>query len=296
MTETVLSFFDNSWVPATWLTPSIQGISITGSALFSWVMTEVSWWRYSYEITNYNKGIKYLITVDWWATMWASRYQYVTNELDSYENKPDRKWQRAWSGQMSIDASLIAKEVWKVSAENPIKWTYGEVVQKEMKAIDFAPILKAINDIPKWVTIKDIKDIIPEYNNDDVIAWIKEINKYVLEVIKTQKDMYEDIEELEEVFEWHKSEIVEKMDEHKSEYIEKVQSKEVEVDNLKWMISDLEEYLSKYSESISDLDIAPNLLSQYTEIVKNLWDRKELDKKITYISLIMEDILSKLGR
>ena len=228
--------------------------------------------------------------------MWASRYQYVTNELDSYENKPDRKWQRAWGGQMSIDASLIAKEVWKVSAENPIEWTYGAVVQKEMKAIDFAPILKAINDIPKWVTIKDIKDIIPEYNNDDVIAWIKEINKYVLEVIKTQKDMYEDIEELEEVFEWHKSEIVEKMDEHKSEYIEKVQSKEVEVDNLKWMISDLEEYLSKYSESISDLDIAPNLLSQYTEIVKNLWDRKELDKKITYISLIMEDILSKLGR
>ena len=123
----------------------------------------------------------------------------------------------------------------------------------------------------------------PKSDESDRFRSYTKSNKYVLEVIKTQKDMYEDIEELEEVFEWHKSEIVEKMDEHKSEYIEKVQSKEVEVDNLKWMISDLEEYLSKYSESISDLDIAPNLLSQYTEIVKNLWDRKELDKKITYI-------------
>ena len=293
MTETVLSFFDNSWVPALWLTPNIKGINLNGDVLFTWTMTEVSDWWYTYTIVNYDKTTKYLISVDGGITMWASRYQYITNELDSYSNKDDWK-----SGGLVIDNTAIAREVRALPKDNPRKWSYGEVVQREIiiPKVDFAPILKAIQDIPEWVKLKDIKDIIPEYNNNDVIAWIKEINKYVLDVIKTQKDMYEDIEELEEVFEWHKSEIVEKMDEHKSEYIEKVQSKEVEVDNLKWMIGDLEEYLSKYSESISDLDIAPNLLSQYTEIVKNLWDRKELEKKITYVTLIMEDILSKLGR
>ncbi len=254
MTETVLSFFDNSWVPATWLTPSIQGISITGSALFSWVMTEVSWWRYSYEITNYNKGIKYLITVDWWATMWASRYQYVTNELDSYENKPDRKWQRAWSGQMNIDASLIAKEVWKVSAENPIEWTYGAVVQKEMKAIDFDPILKAIKDIPKWVTIKDIKEILPEYDDSKVLESIKIVNQSIKDIVIPE---YEEKEEEDTI-----TPILENI-------IEKLENTDV----------------------LNKIDKLSDILSIYSWMLDKI---KEKESDFTYIKLWVDDILSKL--
>ena len=60
------------------------------------------------------------------------------------------------------------------------------------------------------------------------------------------------------------------------------------------MITDLETYLEKYSESISDLDIAPNLLScNIAEIVKT-YETEKSDKKITYIIFVMEDILSKL--
>ena len=254
MTETVLSFFDNSWVPATWLTPSIQGISITGSTLFSWVMTEVSWWRYSYEITNYNKGIKYLITVDWWATMWASRYQYVTNELDSYENKPDRKWQRAWSGQMNIDASLIAKEVWKVSAENPIEWTYGAVVQKEMKAIDFDPILKAIKDIPKWVTIKDIKEILPEYDDSKVLESIKIVNQSIKDIVIPE---YEEKEEEDTI-----TPILENI-------IEKLENTDV----------------------LNKIDKLSDILSIYSWMLDKI---KEKESDFTYIKLWVDDILSKL--
>lgn len=291
MTETVLSFFDNNWTPALWLTPAIKGIGTDGATLFTWTMTEVSDWWYKYVIEQYNKYVKYLITVDWWVVMWANRYQYVTNELDSYDNKDDRK-----NTGLVIDNTAIAREVWAMPTDKPRKWSYGEIVQREIviPKVEFTPILEAIKKIPEWVKIKDIKEILPEYNDSKVLAWIKEINKYVLSVIKKQDEVLEDLEEIEELVEWHKNEMIWKMEDHKWEMMEWVATKNVEVSNLKKMITDLETYLEKYSESISDLDIAPNLLSQYSEIVKNLWDRKELDKKITYITFVMEDILSKL--
>lgn len=254
MTETVLSFFDNSWVPATWLTPIIQGISITGSALFSWVMTEISWWRYSYDIVNYNKGIKYLITVDWWAIMWQSRYQYVTNELDAYENKPDRKWQRAWGGQMNIDASLIAKEVWKVSAENPIEWTYGAVVQKEDKEDDFTIILDAIAKIPKWVTIKDIKEILPEYSDSKVLESIKLVNQSIKDIVIPE---YEEKEEEDTI-----TPILENI-------IEKLENTDV----------------------LNKIDKLSDILSIYSWMLEKI---KEKESDFTYIKLWIDDILSKL--
>jgi len=291
MTETVLSFFDNSWTPALWLTPSINAIGTDGVELFAWTMSEISGGWYQYTIEQYNKYIKYLITVDGWSSMWANRYQYVTNELDAYDNKDDRK-----NTGLVIDNTAIAREVWAMPTDKPRKWSYGEVVQREIliPTVDFTSILDAIKNIPEWVKIKDIKDILPDYNDSKVLDWIKQINKYVISVIEKQDELLEDVEELEGMVEWHKNEMIWKMEDHKWEMMDWVATKDVEVENLKQKIEDLETYLEKYSESISDLDIAPNLLSQYSEIVKNLWDRKELDKKITYITFVMEDILSKL--
>jgi len=119
MTETVLSFFDNNWTPALWLTPAIKGIGTNGTTLFTWTMTEVADGWYQYTIEQYNKYIKYLITVDGWVVMWANRYQYVTNELDAYDNKDDWK-----NTGLVIDNTAIAREVWAMPTDKPRKWSY----------------------------------------------------------------------------------------------------------------------------------------------------------------------------
>ena len=49
--------------------------------------------------------VKYLITVDWWWVMWANRYQYVTNEFDSYDNKMTGK-----EYSLVIDNTTIVRE------------------------------------------------------------------------------------------------------------------------------------------------------------------------------------------
>jgi len=259
MTETVLSFFDNNWTPALWLTPAIKGIGTNGATLFTWVMTEVADGWYQYTITEYNKYVKYLITVDWWVIMWANRYQYVTNELDAYDNKDDWK-----NTGLVIDNTAIAREVWAMPTDKPRKWSYGEVVQREIviPKVDFAPILKAIKEIPEWVTIKDIKSIIPDYDDSKVLEWIKEINKYVLSVIEKQNELLEEQEEQED-----EDTITPALE----SIIEKLENTDV-------------------LEKIENLE---SILEWYIWLLDKM---KEKENDFTYIKLWVDDILSKLSK
>ena len=258
MSETVLSFFDNNWTPALWLTPAIKGIGTNGATLFTWTMTEVADGWYQYTIEQYNKYIKYLITVDWWATMWANRYQYVTNELDAYDNKDDRK-----NTGLVIDNTAIAREVWAMPTDKPKKWSYGEVVQREIiiPTVDFSSILEAIKNIPKWLSIKDIKSIIPDYDDSKVLEWIKEINKYVLSIIEKQNEIVEEQEEKED--------------------------EDTITPALESIIEKLEN--TNVLEKIENLE---SILELYIWIVDKI---KEKENDFTYIKLWVDDILSKLS-
>jgi len=259
MTETVLSFFDNNWTPALWLTPAIKGIGTNGTTLFTWTMTEVADGWYQYTIEQYNKYIKYLITVDWWVVMWANRYQYVTNELDAYDNKDDRK-----NTGLVIDNTAIAREVWAMPTTNPRKWSYWEVVQREIviPKVDFAPILKAIKEIPEWITIKDIKSIIPDYDDSKVLEWIKEINKYVLSVIEKQNELLEEQEEQEEE------------------------------DTITPMLETIVEKLEN-TDILNKIEDINDILEWYIWLLDKM---KEKENDFTYIKLWVDDILSKLSK
>jgi len=259
MTETVLSFFDNNWTPALWLTPSIKGIGTNGTTLFTWTMTEVADGWYQYTIEQYNKYIKYLITVDGWVVMWANRYQYVTNELDAYDNKDDWK-----NTGLVIDNTAIAREVWAMPTDKPRKWSYWEVVQREIviPKVDFAPILKAIKDIPEWVTIKDIKSIIPDYDDSKVLDWIKEINKYVLSVIEKQNELLEEQEEQEEE------------------------------DTITPMLETIVEKLEN-TDILNKIEDINDILEWYIWLLDKM---KEKENDFTYIKLWVDDILSKLSK
>ncbi len=291
MTETVLSFFDNSWTPALWLTPTINAIGTDGTTLFSWTMSEISGGRYQYKIEQYNKYIKYLITVDWGASMWANRYQYVTNELDAYDNKDDRK-----STGLVIDNTAIAREVWAMPTDKPRKWSYGEIVQRDIviPQIEFTPLLEAIKNIPEWIKIKDIKEIMNQYDNKNIIDSIKEVNKSIISMTKWLEDVCEDIEEMGVLLEDNKMEMLEKTGSHKDDIMESIESKSTSTEWLKNMITSFEWYLDKYTEVVEDIDMIPWLMVQYSKIIKKLWDQNNLDQKVTYITLLMEDILSKL--
>lgn len=298
MTETVLSFFDNNWAPALWLTPSINAIGTDGTTLFTWTMSEVADGWYKYTIEKYNKYVKYLITVDWWSSMWDNRYQYVTNELDAYGNKDDRK-----NTGLVIDNTAIAREVRAMPTDKPRKWSYGEIVQKETEITptDLSSILDAIKNIPEWVNMKGIREAMSQYDNKSIIDGIKEINKSIVDMTKGFEKVCEEIEEVcedvEEVWvmlEDHKSNLLGKTELHKDEIIWSINSKNAPLESLKNMIMSFEWYLDKYTEVVEDIDMIPWLMVQYSKIIKRLWDNNNLDKKITYITLLMEDILSKL--
>jgi len=65
---------------------------------------------------------------------------------------------------------------------------------------------------------------------------------------------------------------------------------------LKNMIMSFEWYLDKYTEVVEDIDMIPWLMVQYSKIIKKLWDQNNLDQKVTYITMLMEDILSNMKR
>ena len=62
MSEQILSQFKDSWVPKTWLTPSITIRLSDWTIVVNWEnMTEINGWRYKYDFIDYNKKLKNII-------------------------------------------------------------------------------------------------------------------------------------------------------------------------------------------------------------------------------------------
>jgi hypothetical protein len=61
-------------------------------------------------------------------------------------------------------------------------------------------------------------------------------------------------------------------------------------------IAEMKEFLEKYEEFMEDSDLMPKILDQYTDIVKSLGSTKNLDEKVTYMTLVMKDILAKMKK
>lgn len=87
--ERITTFFTNGWIPALWLSPTINiwenngDVRITNGALY-----EIAWGFYWYNFDNYSMDKVYLYQIDWGNTLadW-DRYIFGNNELDSYSYK-----------------------------------------------------------------------------------------------------------------------------------------------------------------------------------------------------------------
>lgn len=260
MTEQVLSFFDNSGTPVTGLTPTITAINLSGDSLFSDTMTEVSWWWYVYTINNYDKTTKYLITVDGWVSMWANRYQYVTNELDAYDNKND--WKSWW---LVIDNTAIAREVWATPKDNPRKWSYGEVVQREITIpkVDFTVILDAIKSIPKTETLSlsDIKSVIPTYSNEEILVGIKAMHNELLDKLNEEEEETEDQNILD----------------------------------IKSYVQSIESTLDNNIGKLDNIDVVIDILEKYIEIQKSMEEEKK-EEEAMELSSDIEKLANKRNK
>jgi hypothetical protein len=113
---------------------------------------------------------------------------------------------------------------------------------------------------------------------------------------KNFEEISEDIEEIETILENNKWDMLEKTEWHKDEIIKLIDDKSTSTEWLKNMIMSFEWYLDKYTEVVEDIDMIPWLMVQYSKIVKKLWDQNNLDQKVTYITMLMEDILSNMKR
>lgn len=270
-TETVLSFFDDWWAPVTGLTPTISGRWIDGTVLFTWVMSESGGGWYSYVIQNYNKLIIYLITADWGGTLSdGARYQYISNTLDSYPNKED------WKGGsgLVIDTTAIAREVWAIPATEPIKGSYGEAVQKEY-VFDYERILDSFKKVSDEVG--KVSNSLSESSKE------KESDKKIVQLIANAMEGIKDI---------HAS-ILTLSNDNKERHtaIQKGM-----INTLKKWISQTESVLNDYIQGVNDVKSVADILWQYTDMVqKMLWGAKPFEK-LTYITLLMEDVLAKVSK
>ena len=171
MSEQILSQFKDSWVPKTWLTPSITIRLSDWTIVVNWEnMTEINGWRYKYDFIDYNKKLTYLIDTDWTATLWdTDRYQNTTNILDAYPNKRDWKWWWGSTINNNVDTKQLAKDVWKTKESEMRSWTVGEHIFK----LNTNKVLDAIDNIKIPDNTKEIKDI--SEKSDNLAEWQKEI-------------------------------------------------------------------------------------------------------------------------
>lgn len=279
-TEKVTSFFEQSWSPVTWLTPSITARDLENEILFTGAMNEIGWWRYKYTIEWYNKNINYCITVDWGATLDdGSRYQYITNELDSYPNKLDRRSVSSWV----IDYNQIAKAVRDAKAEWAKEGTFWALVAWW---IDYATIwlqfedmkLKLDNikipdikfpEVPKWLSIDDVERLLKQYDKND------EIDK-VVSSVKSIREMTDILVEEHAIMKKTNDDIA-------------LQEAITELKEIHWKIWDFDTLVN----NLSDL---PDMIETYKELLKSINTNKSLDDKLVSIRLWVNDILSKLRK
>lgn len=87
--ERITTYFTNWWVPALWLSPTINIWENNGTVrITDWALYEIAWGFYWYSFDNYSNDKIYLYRIDGWNTLsdW-DRYIFGNNELDSYSYK-----------------------------------------------------------------------------------------------------------------------------------------------------------------------------------------------------------------
>lgn len=290
-TEQVVSFYNDGGTPTTGLTPAILWLWMDWATLFSGVMDEVGMWWYKYTIQNYNKWATYLISVDGWGSLPAgSRYQNTINYLDSYPNKLD------WRGTFTfiMDEKKIAEAVWSFQIGDAVSGSYGslfvwgfnyeqilssfEVVNQRIAEIKMPSF--SFPEIPKGISPEEIEALIIKHKPvkdqamseaiEGAINLINNANDNILNVYESIKEIGN--EDVLEKLEWlNTQEVIEG-------------------------IAEMKEFLSKYDDFMEDAELMPKILEQYTDIVKSLGSTKNLDEKVSYMTLVMKDILAKMKK
>lgn len=84
--------FTSAWIPALWLSPTVDIWERDGTKRISgWVCNEIAWGRYIYNFDGYQNDKNYMFTFDWWSSLADSdRYKQGSNDLDSYSSKYSR--------------------------------------------------------------------------------------------------------------------------------------------------------------------------------------------------------------
>jgi len=305
-TETILSQFKDSWVPKTWLTPTIT-ITETGWTVVVTAasMVELTNWWYSYDFTSYEKTKTYLIDTDWWVALSdADRYQNTTNILDSYDNKRDWKWS-GW-GWPAINTRQLAKDVRaEKTKDNNKKGTMWE----KLIWINNNDVIDMINNISIPDNKKDLQDIKinqAELKSNQEIIW--EIQS------KTNETLGNTVEEITSqtniVLDWMntnkeeiKSNIKQEIQNNKVEIsfdyarIEKSIEESVRSDfKVLWEIELLKQELKKDIKWNKQADIKEYILKslENQQLVETQKENNELRKEFETSMITIEKWLGKL--
>lgn len=268
MSETIIARFYNSWVPETWLTPTLTARDENNNVLLNAVtMDEVGDGYYKYDWADYDKTKLTLFSADGGATLDDSdRYLWADNMLDAYPNKNDWKWQQ----QIVIDWRTLRKKVRDTPIEwNTKKWTFGEILGKKLN-VDFVDEVKW----EIWTVVELVKNIkIPEIDIPKVE--IPEIKNLTIEDIHNALDTYKNKEQYHNVL-----------------------SKE-DLKELSESIFDKKDIINPI---INEINIIPRLLEQYFSVYKNVIDKdsnntqsnKEILKDLIFIKFTLQSILKNI--
>lgn len=257
--ETIYSQFHTNKIPTTWLSPTIN-IRLSDWTLLvsAWNMVEVwgGWYVYDYE--DYDKKKTYLIDVDWWSDTLDDRAQNVSNILDSYPNKKDRKGGWGWWIVNEIDTKKLAKDVWLVKKES-LEWKDWTIWQ-HLAELDTDSVIDKIDEIE----IPDNSDML-----DDIRDWTKKLWEW-------QKEIQWSIEKQWETLGASVGKTQNTLDEVK------------ELTNTQWQqISDKIDWISKEINDIEKID--------YWRIEKSIKDNKvDIQPIVSQIEWLKRDIVDEI--
>lgn len=172
--EQISAYFSNNWIPAVWLSPTINIVER------NWTVRVVNWvcraipninGFYIYDFNEYSSEKQYLWLRDWWESLSDSdRYIAWNNDFDSYSFK--QSWGRTVAATTPYDDKWLKTKldnIEKIVGQTPSKVEKIDLskIEKRLKSIEEKKIEFPKIEIPKvdieWlreelvIRIEDIK-------------------------------------------------------------------------------------------------------------------------------------------
>lgn len=249
--ERISTFFTDWWVPAIWLSPTINIWEQNGTVrITDWALYEIAWGFYWYNFDNYSNDKVYLYRIDGWDVLADSdRYVFGNNELDSYSFKYSRGRTAAPIANYTPRFDSIEKKF------------------LEIPAYDDSEIKKSL---------KKIEKLFPKKEKDIVSPVLIDIQKN----LKSIENLIWTIWSTNEIIKlWESLNILKNKLTREIQDIEKTSSKMLE----RWtqkMRLDIESKIDQLPDTVIDRDRERTLRDSDNEVLSKLSEMENDDKEV----------------